>query len=159
MTAFKNIALFLFGLLLFGCGPEAPEKVESPPEWLIPEDKMVDILTDVHIIEGARIGTKVLGDTLPVKVHYDLLWHKHEINQALYDSSFQYYSRNAERMDVMYEEVLTRLTKVSSRIETPATKKDTSEPEPADSTQAADIADSSKVDSKKEDGPFGSNPQ
>jgi len=78
---------------------------------------MVKILTDVHIIEGARIGTKVLGDSLSAKDHYEVLWNKYQISPEVYDSSFRFYSRNAERMDLMYEEVLTNLTKLSSEVQ------------------------------------------
>jgi hypothetical protein len=114
---------------LVACGPEAPEKTEALPDWIIPEEKMVDVLTDVHIIEGARIGQSVLGDSLPAKFHYQKVWEKYNINAALYDSSFRYYSRNAERMDLMYEEVLTRLTKMSSELEANPNKKEEEEEE------------------------------
>lgn len=125
------IALLVF-FAITSCGPEAPEKSEDLPEWIIPEDKMVDILTDVHIVEGARIGQSVLGDSLPAKYHYNVLWEKHGVNAALYDSSFRFYSRNAERMDLMYEEVLTRLTKMSSQLEANPNAEDEEEEEDED---------------------------
>ncbi len=118
LIGFRNIK-FLILLALFACAPEAPEKSVDVPDWAIPEDKMVNVLLDVHILEGARIGTKVLGDSLPVKSHYDHLWNKHGITRELYDSSFRFYSRNSERMDKMYEEVLVRLTKMSSNVAPP----------------------------------------
>ena len=115
LTGFKHILSFSLLLLLVACAPDAPPKIEDAPDWVIPEDKMTDLLTDMHIIEGARIGTRVLGDTLSVNAHYEKLWEKYEVSAAIYDSSFRFYSRNAERMDLMYEEVLTRLTKMSTR--------------------------------------------
>lgn len=114
LIAKRIILLLILGLGLNACGPQAPEKTEELPDWIIPEDKMVEVLTDVHIVEGARIGKKVLGDSSSAKAYYDLIWHKYGITEELYDSSFRFYSRNAERMDLMYEEVLTRLTKLSS---------------------------------------------
>ncbi len=77
---------------------------------------MTDILTDVHILEGARIGKKVLGDSLYTYDHYQKLWDKHQVSETLYDSSFEFYCRNAERMDRMYEEILTRLSRKSSEL-------------------------------------------
>lgn len=114
LIAKRFMLLMVLGFGLNACGPQAPEKTEDFPDWIIPEDKMVDVLTDVHIVEGARIGKKVLGDSSSAKAYYDLVWHKYGITEELYDSSFRFYSRNAERMDLMYEEVLTRLTKMSS---------------------------------------------
>lgn len=77
---------------------------------------MTDVLTDVHILEGARIGKKMIGDSLFTIQHYENLWEKHGIDEALYDSSFQFYCQHAERMDRMYDEVLTRLSKLSSEV-------------------------------------------
>lgn len=123
MTARLSILTFVLGLILSACGPTAPEKSEPLPDWIIPPDKMTDVLTDVHIIEGARIGTSVLGDSLPAIKHYEVLWSKYGITEELYDSSYRFYSRNAERMDLMYEEVLERLTKMSTELEAnPATQ-------------------------------------
>lgn len=124
MTGFKHIPHLFLVLLLFACAPDAPPKYEDIPDWVISEDKMTDLLTDMHIIEGARIGTRVLGDSLPVNAHYEKLWEKHGLSASIYDSSFRFYSRNAERMDLMYEEVLTRLTKMSTRIEVPKERDD-----------------------------------
>lgn len=119
LTGFKHILSLSLLLLLVACAPDAPPKTEEAPDWVIPEAKMTDLLTDMHIIEGARIGTRVLGDTLSVNAHYEKLWEKYGVTAAIYDSSFRFYSRNAERMDLMYEEVLTRLTKMSTRITIP----------------------------------------
>jgi hypothetical protein len=113
----KSKILSLSLAFLFSCAPAAPEIIETAPEGLIPKNEMTNILTDVHIIEGARIGKMVLGDSLYALDHYKALWKKHHISEAIYDSSFQYYSRNAELMDEMYEEVLTRLTTMTSELQ------------------------------------------
>jgi len=109
--------LALCAALLSACAPNAPKKSADIPNWVIPEAKMIYILTDVHIIEGARIGKGVLGDSLFAIYHYQKLWDKHNIRESQYDSSFRFYSRNAEKMDVLYEQVLTNLSTMSSEIE------------------------------------------
>ncbi|MGK0406437.1 MAG: hypothetical protein ACJAZH_000249 [Roseivirga sp.] len=107
-----------FCLLIFSaCSPQAPQKTADLPEWIIPEDIMMAVLTDVHIIEGARIGKTVLGDSLWTIDHYDKLWEKYHISETLYDSSFRFYSRNPEKMDQLYEQVLTNLSTMSSELE------------------------------------------
>ncbi len=117
MSAKYKYYLGLGLLWLSSCAPEAPQKTADIPDWVIPEDKMIVILTDVHLIEGARIGKKVLGDTLYAIDHYTKLWAKHNIRESQYDSSFRFYSRNAEKMDVLYEEVITKLSTMSSETE------------------------------------------
>lgn len=115
----KHLSRLFLGLLfgLSACqAPQAPTKEVTLPEWIIPEAKMTDILTDVHVLEGARIGKKMIGDSLYTIDHYNKLWEKHQVTEALYDSSFRFYCQHAERMDRMYEEVLTRLSKMSSNV-------------------------------------------
>jgi len=117
LTAKYKYYLGLSLAFLTACAPDGPKKTADIPAWVIPEDKMIVILTDVHIIEGARIGKKVLGDSLYTIDHYTNLWDKHNIRESQYDSSFRFYSRNAEKMDLLYEEVITNLSTMSSKAE------------------------------------------
>jgi len=108
--------IVLLALSLGACNsPQAPKKETPNPDWVIPEAKMTEILVDVHIIEGARIGKKVLGDSLYAIDHYNFLWEKYGITEAQYDSSFDFYNKNAEKMDRMYEKVILELSKISSK--------------------------------------------
>jgi len=109
---------------LSSCGPEATPKEEPLPDWAIPEDRMTDIMTDVHVLEGARIGKRMIGDTNWAYDHYLRLWEKYGINETIYDSNFRYYSRNAERMDRIYEQVMTRLSQMSARTANPEAKEE-----------------------------------
>jgi len=140
--------LFLGLALLTACAPEAPQKTADIPDWVIPEDKMINILTDVHIIEGARIGKKVLGDSLYALDHYMKLWDKHHIRESQYDSSFRFYSRNAEKMDVLYEQVLTNLSTMSSAVE--GEIEAVTEPEIGASNSQVEVIDTSKVTPERE---------
>lgn len=91
--------------------PPQPE-----PKWLIPQDSMIMIMTDIHIVEGSRMGGKTIGDTLPTKVFFEALWKKYNISRPIYDSNFNYYVRNAQRMDEVYEKVLERLSKMEAQL-------------------------------------------
>lgn len=117
MIGKRKYHLGLCLLFLGACSPQAPKKTADLPEWIIPEEKMIAVLTDVHIIEGARIGKTVLGDSLWTIDHYTKLWDKHHISETLYDSSFRFYTRNPEKMDQLYEQVLTNLSTMSSETE------------------------------------------
>lgn len=76
---------------------------------------MVLLMTDMHVIEGAKLGQKALGDSLPISRHYQKLWAKYDLTQAEYDSNFAYYSRQAEEMNAIYEEVLEHLGAMEAR--------------------------------------------
>lgn len=111
LIARKIIAAVL--LLSASCAPKdvEPEKKHS---WVISQDSMALLLTDVHLVEGAKIGDQAIGDTLPIAVHYQKIWDKYGINQSRYDSNFLYYSRNAHLMDEIYAKVLENLSKIEA---------------------------------------------
>ena len=104
------LSLFLLG----ACGPKNLEEPEEP-SWLLPHDSMVLILTDLHLVEGARSGQRIMGDSLRAPDrYYQALWKKYDISKARYDSNFYYYSRQAPQMNELYAKVLKRLSKLES---------------------------------------------
>lgn len=76
---------------------------------LLSQQQMIDILTDVHIVEGAKIGRKVMGDTLLMDTYYNKVFSKHKINKKLFEDNFRYYSSDPEKMDFIYEKVVENL--------------------------------------------------
>ncbi len=67
------------------------------------------MLVDVHIIEGARSGVRVLGDSVPADLYYEGLFKKYGVTQTQYDSSFRYYSHYPTVMTEMYDVVIDSL--------------------------------------------------
>lgn len=106
-------------LLLGSCMPEGLEE-ESKPAYFLPQDSMVELMVDIHLLEGARIGKETIGDSLPIHAHYENVWEKHGIRKARYDSNFLFYSRNALLMDEVYEQVLERLSRLESAVKAEA---------------------------------------
>jgi len=97
-----------------GCRSQAEEPAR--PAWLLPEDSMVMILTDVHLAEGARSGTRVLGDSLHrPSDYYKKLYEKYGIEAARYDSVFSWYSAHAPLMNKLYARVLERLNRLEAQ--------------------------------------------
>lgn len=78
-------------------------------ENLLSPDQMIEILTDVHIVEGAKIGRKVMGDTLLMDAYYNKVFAKHGINKTLFEENFRYYSSEPKKMDAIYEKVVENL--------------------------------------------------
>lgn len=77
---------------------------------------MVMILTDVHLLEGARSGTRVLGDSLHrPSDYYKKVYEKYEIDAARYDSVFSWYSAHAPLMNELYARVLERLNRLEAQ--------------------------------------------
>lgn len=98
--------------LLAACAPK--EEVVPVPDDLIGKEKMIEVLTDVHLIEGSRTGLSIMGDTIGLAVYYDRLFKKHSITKEQYDNSFNYYIEFPEELDAMYERVIENLTKMEN---------------------------------------------
>lgn len=82
-------------------------KVRRPSD-VIPESKMENLLYDYHL-------AKSLGDNLPYNENYkkalyiDAVFRKYGTNQAVFDSSMVWYTRNTEVLSKIYERVKKRL--------------------------------------------------
>lgn len=84
-------------------------KEVSVPEDVIPAKQMVPILVDVHIVEGARNGALILGDTNGIEDYYAKVYEKHGITEASFKRSFKFYNGEPELFIPIYEKVLDSL--------------------------------------------------
>ncbi len=102
-------------LLIFASCKDSDEVQQ--PNGLLTQDEMVAVLTDIHLIEGARTGLVIMGDSVGgVNEHYKAFFVKHNVTQAQYDSSFVYYSKNPKIFDKIYERVIENLSVIESEI-------------------------------------------
>jgi hypothetical protein len=92
-------------ILFIGC---ASPEVQIPETVLTPE-QMMPIMVDIHVIEGARNGAIMLGDTNGIEDYYAKVYEKHGITEEQFKSSFAFYSDNPTVFIPIYEEVLDSL--------------------------------------------------
>jgi hypothetical protein len=92
-------------ILFIGC---ASPEVQTPETVLTPE-QMMPIMVDIHVIEGARNGSIMLGDTNGIEDYYAKIYEKHGITEDQFKSSFAFYSDNPTVFIPIYEEVLDSL--------------------------------------------------
>jgi hypothetical protein len=126
--------IFLFALfILFSCN-RAPEKnaIEKPDD-LIPEEKMVHVLAEVHLLEGTLssktpevtrphgpITMELPKDTLIHRVTIDpnaappIGWYdifkKYGVTKKQYISSMNWYCSQPETLNEIYDKVIEELT-------------------------------------------------
>lgn len=89
----------------------SPEEPAVPKKYL-PEKKMVDMLVDIHIVEGAKVGRRIMSDTLLADVYFAKVYDKHGVSKDEFTRSFEYYSSKPAMMNKVYEKVLDSLNKV-----------------------------------------------
>jgi hypothetical protein len=93
------------------CNNSSVEK----PKNLIGKDKMVDILYDMSILEA--IKNQNIHGGISSKVGNDYIYKKYKIDSIQFVKSNKYYAANIEQYKKMFEEVKTRLTKESQKVE------------------------------------------
>ena len=79
------VSLIYVFFLLGSCG--MPKEEKTRPDWVIEPEKMTEMLVDLHIVEGSRIGRKVMGDTVLIDNYYEKIWEKYNLTRADFDSS------------------------------------------------------------------------
>lgn len=102
--------LLLSGLFVSACG--APD--EDRPDNLLDEDRMVDILIDVHLAE-TRVSRMGLSSSDSANVVYkrleNQLFKKHGVDTTTYQKSYIYYSSHPREMEVIYKRIVAKLQK------------------------------------------------
>lgn len=97
----------IFGVLLLISACQGIEKTDKPKD-LIPQDKMVDVLTDISLIHGARSYNKELMIENGIDVD-KFVFEKHGIDSLQYIRSNRYYSENYKEYQQIYSRVKERL--------------------------------------------------
>jgi len=101
MIKMKVFRLFILGLfLIISC------KDNELPKGLIEEQKMIQIIADLHIIDG-YMATLVYTDSTRIngKNFYASVYKSHNTTKAEYEKSLKFYSLDPVRLDSMYNRV------------------------------------------------------
>jgi len=110
----KNMLLFLPLLLLLACTTDQ-QPVETqliPVDSIIPEQQMVLILADAHIIEAAMTIERNRGKNANslADFYYAGLFKKFRISRKRYQQNLEYYQDDPDRFNKIYEDVIRELT-------------------------------------------------
>lgn len=100
----KNLIIFA-SLLIFACqGVDKPKK----PKNLISEDKMVDVLYDVYILNAAKGLNKKVLESNGIKPE-TFLFQKHKIDSLQFAESNNYYAYDTKTYESIVEKVKKRM--------------------------------------------------
>ncbi len=120
----KQLAFLLLTCILVGCSDEL-----KIPDVVLPEDKMVEVMTDVQIAESyIKLKFALRSDTIRTSDSiYAAVYRKHKISAATYDTSFQFYTTHPELLQRIYEKAINNLGTIEALNE--STKKVSKAPE------------------------------
>jgi len=98
-------------LSIFSCDDPAVEK----PKKLIPREKMIEMLTDIHIAEATYSNLKnqdnLLRNSNPADFYYSVL-KKHNVTDTVFEKSYIYYASNPKIFEKMYRQVMNNLNEM-----------------------------------------------
>jgi hypothetical protein len=106
--------LFIIVILsvLFACS------TDKTPDYVIPQDKMIDIIADIHLVDGMMTVHTIRREILRQKSNnlYDEVFTRYGYTRTDFDTSIYYYSLNINQYDAMYKEVLNKLSEKEAKI-------------------------------------------
>lgn len=100
-------------MLLFSC--QDIKKVDRPND-LIPEQKMVEVLTDLSLINSAKNYNRRLLEETGLRPS-EFLYQKHNIDSLQLARSTEYYASNPEQIDRIYKQLQNNLEEMRDKLE------------------------------------------
>ena len=103
----------LCGLFLIGC-----QEKNQPPDYLWDEVRMVEVMTEVQMAEAlVRLGYHRSEDSMHVNDSvFNAAFRKVGVNKVDFDSNFNYYQRQPELMEKVFEQVIANLSERSAEV-------------------------------------------
>lgn len=98
----KKLCYILLVMLVMACKPSLPSGVLS-------SDEMEDVLYDMHVAQAIYNNREGVSDNADIYALRASVLKKHNIEQADWDSSFAYYSRNAKELYNIYNSLAERV--------------------------------------------------
>lgn len=81
------------------------------------QDTMVEVLTDIHLVKAAKQMNMVMDTADTNKSDpFEYVWKKHHITEDAYNKSLDFYTRNPNVLDSIYENVLNNLSKQKAEL-------------------------------------------
>ncbi|MES2689101.1 MAG: DUF4296 domain-containing protein [Bacteroidota bacterium] len=95
-------------ILFFACS--VPEYNTVPPD-VIPKEKMVGILYDMHLAEGVIAIYPSKGDSNARRAlgYYEIIYKKHSTTKEEFKKSYDFYIAHPVLMDSVYTNMIEKL--------------------------------------------------
>ncbi len=135
----KFLKVFVIACILSSC--QNIEEIKKPDN-LIPEDKMVEVLTELNLLNSAKnYNKRILEETGLQPDTY--LYSKYKIDSLQLAESTTYYAKKYDKFDGIYQKVKQNLEAMKAKLEVIREEEQRIE----DSLRALDKKDTLKIDS------------
>lgn len=85
---------------------------KQPPAGILKNDKMISVLTDIHLVDSYLGSAAYDTTTQPAANYYRVVYKKYKIDSLQFQKSLRYYSRQPEQLDTMYHQILQKLERM-----------------------------------------------
>lgn len=113
----KNWTLFFCMIMLIS---SCNSLIKSKPSSIISEEKMTDILVDLHLTEAiVRIGNDSVGhteDSTQLRIRFAEVFKKYDTKPDQFTFSLNYYLEHIDELDKIYADVIVRLTEMDAKL-------------------------------------------
>lgn len=108
-------ALTVVATLFLGCAKEEPKQL---PSVLLTESQMIDVMTDVQVMEASLDYLKTQGKpTYKFKtIGYESIFNHYGITDSIYFENLNYYNENPEVMVSIVDSVMKHITTIDKKI-------------------------------------------
>jgi hypothetical protein len=121
----RSISISILFFLICGCYNEN-KVVAEPPDPLLTEEQMIEILTDIQIAEAIIANNRVQRTNTEQHYKdslYQVIFDNYKLTSKEINANIDYYNTDPNQMEKIYEKVLSNLSKRQSEIEEKAKKK------------------------------------
>lgn len=113
----KKIVLVFLCSWLISCGNG---KSVSIPDDVLSKEKMVQVMTDMHLLE-ASMNLNIVsasGDNpgKDIENRTAVIFKKNEVTKEQYERSFAFYTEHTELLSELYTEVLNNLSQLQAKV-------------------------------------------
>ena len=113
----KKLILFFTIVIAFNSCYNVNESVPVTPENLISKTKLIDILTDIQVVEAGFSISENRNSKYKLKpTYYDFVLCTHDISLLQLKENINYYQAFPKTMEEIYDGVLANLSKIQSQV-------------------------------------------
>ncbi|HSM64278.1 MAG TPA: DUF4296 domain-containing protein [Gillisia sp.] len=105
----------VFLIVCFFCSCQDIEEIKKPDN-LIPEDKMVEVLTELNLLNSAKNYNKRLLEESGVQPD-EYLYSKYDIDSLKLAESTTYYAKKYDKFEGIYQKVKQNLETMKAKLE------------------------------------------
>ncbi len=121
MNLMNFVSGCLIAMLLSACHPSSEFEITSDtfknlPDTVLEVDKMIDIMTDIHLAEAWVIedNNDTISKNAQLASYYEEIFLNHQITSDHYKRSYNFYADRPYMMNYIYQRITEKLNLMES---------------------------------------------